>query len=476
MKIRSIRLLSITVASAILYLGVCATSLRAQSQTELPILDLNHFAPSVREQLRKAYDEARARSQDSEAIGRLGMILQSYEQYEFAAICYERARALAPTDFRWGYYLGIVLVALGKNADARAQLQDAARQRPDYLPAQIRLADLLLLTGDRRESQRIYELVLKKSPGVVFAFYGLGRIKADINELSAAVEYLSRACELSPHFGAAHYALAMAHRNLGQTASANEHISLYQKDRFTRPALNDPLLDAVSDLNSGAFERLKKASNFEAEGDLEHAAAEYERALEINPRLVQAQANLISVYGRLGQTRKAEKRYQLAVENDPNLEEAHYNYGVMLSGLARYDEAAAAFRRSLEINPYHAEAHHNYASLLEREGRLNEAAEQYKLAISNNPALRVARFNLGRILVHQGKLAEAIDQFLNTLTPEDENTPRFMYALAAAYARFGDRERAIMYARGARQRASDLRQTELLALIERDLRILEQSR
>jgi tetratricopeptide (TPR) repeat protein len=240
--------------------------------------------------------------------------------------------------------------------------------------------------------------------------------------------------------------------------------------------MNDPLLDAVAELNVGATERLKKAANFEAEGQLERAAAEYERALETNPRLAQANANLISVYARLGQAEKAEKRYRLAIEISPDLAEAHYNFGVLLTRQGRYKEALSAFQRSLEINPFDADAHHNYGVLLEREGRLAEATEHYRAAIANRPNFRIAHFNLGRMLVHQGNNAEAINHFLNTLSPEDESTPRFMYALAAAYARGGDRESAIQYARGARRRALALGQTELLALIERDLRILEQSK
>jgi len=102
--------------------------------------------------------------------------------------------------------------------------------------------------------------------------------------------------------------------------------------------------------------------------------------------------------------------------------------------------------------------------------------EHYRAVIANRPNFRMAHFNLGRMLVHRGETAEAVKHFLNTLTPEDEDTPRFMYALAAAYARIGDREHAIQYARGARQRAIERKQAELLALIERDLRILEQDK
>ena len=113
--------------------------------------------------------------------------------------------------------------------------------------------------------------------------------------------------------------------------------------------------------------------------------------------------------------------------------------------------------------------------MLEREGKLDEAARHYQAAIENKPNYRLAHFHLGRILVHQNRLGEAINHLLQTLTPEDESTPGFMYALAAAYARAGDRNQALQYARGARQRAAALGQTALLSLIERDLRILEQA-
>jgi tetratricopeptide (TPR) repeat protein len=465
-------------AVAILYFCLCPATpaLPAQDLLTLPPSIIENFDPAIREHVRKAFDEARSRSKDPEAIGRLGMVLQTYEQYELAATVYERARSLAPEDFRWLYYRAVIQTVLGKQPEAIAALKEAAQRRPDYLPAQIRLADLLLAAGQIDESRRIYEATLQKAPGSVFAHYGLGRIKASERDLAKAVEHFRLACQLSPHYGAAHYALALAYRDLGQTDRANEHLALHQKDRLTRPALDDSLMDAVVELNVGAFERLKKATNFEAEGNLEQAAAEYEGALKINPKLAQAQANLISVYARLGQTEKAEKRYRLTVEINPNLAEAHYNFGVMLTRQARYEEAAAAFLRSLEINSFHAEAHYNYGALIEREGRLAEAAEHYRAAIANKPNLRAAHFNLGRILIHQGKIAEAIDHFLNTLTPEDEDTPRFMYALAAAYARNGDREHAIQYAREARRRAAERKQAELLALIERDLRILEQDK
>src|SRR5262245_38013347 len=93
---------------------------RAQTLPDLPAIVVESFGPEMREQVRKAYTDAQAKPRDAQASGWLGMTLHTYEQYESAAICYERAHRLAPAEFRWAYYLGIVQAALGRNGEAAA--------------------------------------------------------------------------------------------------------------------------------------------------------------------------------------------------------------------------------------------------------------------------------------------------------------------------------------------------------------------
>jgi predicted Zn-dependent protease len=106
-------------------------------------------------------------------------------------------------------------------------------------------------------------------------------------------------------------------------------------------------------------------------------------------------------------------------------------------------------------------------------GKLEEAARYYRAAIETKPDYRIAHFNLGRILVQQGQFREAVEQFLQTLEPEDQETPVYTYALAAAYARAGDRQNALKYTKQARQKAEALGQKELVISINRDLKLLE---
>ncbi len=114
-----------------------------QLPQELLKISVDNFGPGIREQVKKSLDEARRNPRDANAVGRLGMVLQTYEDHELAATCYLLAHRLEPKDFRWTYLLGISQSALGKQREAVAALRDALRLKPEDLPAQLKLADAL---------------------------------------------------------------------------------------------------------------------------------------------------------------------------------------------------------------------------------------------------------------------------------------------------------------------------------------------
>ena len=61
---------------------------------------------------------------------------------------------------------------------------------------------------------------------------------------------------------------------------------------------------------------------------------------------------------------------------------------------------------------------------------------------------------------------------MKALQPEDSQTTVYLYALAATYARAGDRESALRYFQKARAAAIARGQSQLLASIDRDLKTL----
>jgi superkiller protein 3 len=443
---------------------------------ELPQLNVANFFPAVRDQVERAYDEAQANPESARASGELGMVLDAYEQYETATVCYQRARLLDAAEFRWAYYLGWIRAALGEYSEAESTLREALQINPEYLPAKLKLAETLLAAGKWEESGKVYRDVVQQYPDLPVAHYGLGRIYSARGDLSAAVESLRKACDLFPPYGAARYALALAYRKLGASEKASENFKLYEQNKTAAPGVEDPMRRAVAQLNRDPLSRARRAIELEKAGKIEEAVAQLEKALEIVPNQVQVHINLISLYGRLGQFEKAVQHFEAAVNLNPHRAESYYGYGVLLSRRQQFQEAQRAFEQAVQINPFYAEAYHNLGVLFEQQGRLEEAMRQYEQAVSNQPNYRLAHFHMGRILVNQEKYDEAIRHLVKTLAPEDEATPAYRYALGAAYARAGRVEEALRSLRHAREEALAHGQAQLLSSIERDLKILETER
>ncbi|MBK9315250.1 MAG: tetratricopeptide repeat protein [Acidobacteria bacterium] len=457
--------------------GTTARQSNPAGMPGLPVINFDDFGPGIKEQIRKAYDDARMNPNDALIVGRLAMILHAYQDYGLAASLYERASLLHPDEFKWTYLQATCQASVGKNTEAIASLRAAIKKNPDYLPARLKLADALLAMNQLEDSGRFYAEVIARQPAAPQAYYGLGRIKSKLGDHDGAIESLKKACQLAPTWGAAHYALALAYRNSsageGNSVKVAGHLKIYQRHMLVRPLLVDQMLDAVAGLNLSASDSLNRGVVHEAAGRLDESIAEHERAMAINPQLIQAHINLIQLYARTSQTAKAEERYRSVIAFNPNLAEAHYNIGVMYLGQKRIADASQAFQRAIDSNPQFAEAHLNYGLLLEQEKSYDEALSHYRQAVEHGPNLREAHFQLARMLIFKGVMPEAIEHLKLTLTPEDDQTPRYTYALAAAYARAGDRVNGLKYARIARDKAATFKQTELLAQIERDLKILE---
>jgi len=439
----------------------------------VPPLALDALPAAARERVAAAQQRAAAEPASAEAAGSVAMLLHSYDQFDLAEPWYRRATELDPAAFDWPYLLGVVQAERGLREDAAHTLRAATLKRPRDVPARLKLADVLLARGDLDASAALYEELRKEHPELPQAHHGAGRVEAARGRPAAAAERFRRATELFAGYGAAYYALGLAYRDLGRADDARAALRLYEAHRMEAPALDDPVLTRVLQLKTGPLARLAEGVRLGKEGDLEGARREHEAALAADPSLVQAHVNLISLYGRLGRGDEAERHYRSAVALSPGLAEAHYDYGVLLVQQRRTREAAEAFERALAINPNYAAAHNNLGSMLEAEGRAAEAEGHYRAAIANDPTYRLARFNLGRTLVAQRKLPEAIAELEKTLVPEDDETPRYLYALAAAWVRAGDREKGREYGRQAQEKAVARGQAELAATIARDLRSLE---
>jgi tetratricopeptide (TPR) repeat protein len=95
------------------------------------------------------------------------------------------------------------------------------------------------------------------------------------------------------------------------------------------------------------------------QGQYELAIADFNRALELNPRDAEAFNNRGGVYANQGQWDLAFADFNRALELNPSYAEALNNRGGVYANQGRYDLAFADFNRALELNPSYGMAYNN---------------------------------------------------------------------------------------------------------------------
>ena len=454
-----------TIMAALLLL---ATTVVAQAPP-VPPLALDRFPPAARAPLADAYRNAVERQHDAAAAAHLARLLHAWEQWDAAHGAYARAQALAPEAVEWLYLDAVVLQRLARHAEAVTRLRRVTALKPDYLPARMRLAEALFEMGELGESRPLFEALVREPAAEPAAEVGLGRIAAAEARHDAAVRHFERAVALFPGLGAAHYGLARSYRAVGRRGDAERALQQHAAYGARWPRLPDPLLDAIAGLREDARAVLQRAVALAETGDVEGSVAAHEEALARDGSLTQAHANLVSLYGRLGDWDQAERHYRAAAAAGLDSADPHYDFAVVLSLQEKWDLAETAYRKALEVNPLHAPARNNLGQIFERRREYDAACQEYRRAVDAQPAFRLARFNLGRMLLVRGETHQAIDEFEKLQQPRDAETPRYLFALATAHVRAGNRDQGISLAEDARRMADELGQSELAAAIAREV-------
>ena len=109
-------------------------------------------------------------------------------------------------------------------------------------------------------------------------------------------------------------------------------------------------------------------------GDPDAAAADYRRALRLDPGFTPARFNLANLLDRRGRSAEAEAVLRAGIERAPGEGELHYSLGLLLAGQERFEPAAASLERAAALLPARARVRYNQGLVLQRLGR-TEAAE-----------------------------------------------------------------------------------------------------
>jgi tetratricopeptide (TPR) repeat protein len=194
-------------------------------------------------------------------------------------------------------------------------------------------------------------------------------------------------------------------------------------------------------------------------GRVEEATREYQRAIDLEPRVGPPYIGLGDVYARTGHLEQAVAAYERGLARMPEHARGHANLGLALVRLGRWDEARPQLERALELAQQEdrsaevtldeaATPHIALGDVLAHQGELDGAIEHYRRAIEIEPGRRRARVNLGIALVHSTRYAEALPVLEESLRAEPDS-PQIESALGMSCRGLGREADALVHYRRA---------------------------
>jgi DNA-binding winged helix-turn-helix (wHTH) protein/TolB-like protein/tetratricopeptide (TPR) repeat protein len=166
------------------------------------------------------------------------------------------------------------------------------------------------------------------------------------------------------------------------------------------------------------------------------ARAEAQKALELDPSLVEAHTTLALIAMNYDWAwAESERLYRRAIELNPNYATAHAWYGEYLAYMGRFDEGLAELRRAQELDPLSKIIASDVAKSLNLARRYDEAFIQANKVLEVDPAYSMARHWKRFAMIFTGRSAEAVTELMKP--PFDENELGAVHDLVTYNARAG---------------------------------------
>lgn len=374
--------------------------------------------PAVSQKIQNFRDSVYDAPSSHEAWGDLGVVFHAHGLEPEAALCYQKALELAPSDFRWHYLLVLALLDFDRDA-AMEETARALEVRSDYPALLVVRAELLEEDGAMEEAEALYTRTVELDPKNVSAELALGRMAMGNGDLEKARSHLERASELNPDAGPVYAARARLYRRLGENDKAVEAAQRVTIATETIPVA-DPIHFQMLQEAVSSTAQLGRARDLVEAGELERAESIYRSLVALRPDDAAMRVRLGDVLLRQDKKTEAKKHYLAALEIKSDDPAAHAGLAAVLGREGAYDDAVSHFQESLVVRSDHIPTLVSFASILAFQGRTDEAMTHYDHALELEPENVSARRSLAEFLFRLKRYGEAADHFRKVLGAEPE--------------------------------------------------------
>jgi adenylate cyclase len=167
-----------------------------------------------------------------------------------------------------------------------------------------------------------------------------------------------------------------------------------------------------------------------------------ERALEIDPNLVEAHASLGNIqFYHDWDFKAAEKSFLRALELNPNNADAHWFYGLFLASRGEFDEAVCRGKRAVELDPLSIMTNIQVGWICWLSNRMDEAVSYGQRVVEINPSAFGAYWLLASSYLCKAMTSESFEAHQKSLSLGGGSI--VLSSLGRSYGVCGKREEAL---------------------------------
>lgn len=367
---------------------------------------LDGWPPTLADQISDAETEARSWTGSVAGLTALSRLYHANGFFPEALLCYDGLRSLDPRDARWWHLAAGIHSLFGRADEALPLQQRATELDPSYLPAWIRLGDVLVKANRPEAATRAYTEALQRSSGHPYALLGLARCAIAGGDWSGARTRLDAATASHPDFIGALSLLVTVSEHFNDQDAADDLRARIGRREFTD--VPDPWLDGLADVCFDAYRLSVTAAVASSAGEPARALELLDAAISLAPRhsSFRRQAGQIHINGRNYTAARAQ--LESAVSANPADSDAWLLLISTLRELSQPEAALNALSRALTHCPQSPSLHLEYARWLKSSGRLKEAAAEFRRGYDLRPSEASPLVELAQVLFAAGQNQDAL--------------------------------------------------------------------
>ncbi|MDZ8091586.1 MAG: tetratricopeptide repeat protein [Nostoc sp. DedQUE05] len=278
------------------------------------------------------------------------------------------------------------------------------------------------------EAVNAFDEAIKLKPSFAYlAYYGKSLALAWQEKYQQAVKALEEAVKLKDNFVAPWQLQSFVYRQLKQPDKALVAIEKAIQNQPKNPNLYNEKREVLSRLKryaeaeaaiTKAISLSPRAVFYDNRGVLYYeqkkwdlAAADFNKAIDINPQFTQAYSNRGGLYYELKKWELAVADFNKAIAINPQYAQTYYNRGYFYYKLEKWNLAVADYNKAIDINPQYAQAYYNRGVLYQDQKKWDLAIADYNKAININSQYADAYINRGLLYYEHKKLELALADY-----------------------------------------------------------------